>query len=309
MSATKTRLLCCAAVLLFPLAARADDTPTAVDAIKRLKDGNARFAADKPSNRDVGKARRTELAKGQQPFAVVLACADSRVTPELIFDQGLGDIFVLRVAGNISEPAVLGSIEYAVEHLHNPLIVVLGHESCGAVKAALDGAKFEGNLGWLVERIQAGNDLPKEPKAALAAGIKHNTVRQAQLLSEQSKVVQEFVRGKRVQIAAGVYSLETGKVDWLDVPESKEKPEEPKPDKKGASIKVIVPAADAKLWFNESATNKTGLEREFASPTLEAGKTYTYRVKASWIDKGAETVHEKKIQFKPGENVVVDFRK
>jgi carbonic anhydrase len=215
-------------LLFLPATSRADETPPGLEALKRLKAGNARFAADQPSKRDVSKARRAEVAKGQKPFAVVLACADSRVAPELIFDQGLGDIFVLRVAGNISEPAVLGSIEFAIQYVNTPLIVVLGHESCGAVKAAIDGSKFDGNLGWLVQRIEPGKDLPKDAKEALAKGIKNNTVRQAQLLSEQSKVIDEFVRGKRVQIVAGVYSLDSGKVEWLEVPEPKKKPAEEK---------------------------------------------------------------------------------
>jgi len=140
----------------------------------------------------------------------------------LIFDQGLGDLFVLRLAGNVAEPAVLGSIEYAVEHLHTPLVVVLGHESCGAVKAAVDGGKVEGNLGWLIERVHAGKDVPKDPKAALAAGIKNNAIYQAQQLSAKSKVIKEFLDAKRVQLVAGVYSLSTGKVDWLEPPSTKE---------------------------------------------------------------------------------------
>ncbi len=100
--------------------------------------------------------RRALLAKGQHPHAVILSCADSRVAPELLFDQGLGDLFVLRVAGNISDPFVLGSIEYAVEHLHAPLIVVLGHESCGAVAAALTKVDFPGNLGTLIKEVHVG---------------------------------------------------------------------------------------------------------------------------------------------------------
>ena len=98
--------------------------PMPASALQRIKDGNDRFAADKPAKRNVGKDRRAELAKGQHPYAIVLTCADSRVAPELLFDAGLGDLFVLRVAGNIADPAVVGSIEYAVEHLHVPLIDV-----------------------------------------------------------------------------------------------------------------------------------------------------------------------------------------
>jgi carbonic anhydrase len=214
----------CAALcwfLLLPLVGWADDTPTTLEPLQRLQAGNARFAADKPSTRDVSKARRAELAKGQKPFAIVLTCADSRVVPELIFDQGLGDLFVLRVAGNVSEPSSLGSIEFAVENFHTPLVVVLGHESCGAVQAAVEGTKLEGNLAWLIQRVEPGKDLPKDAKQALALGIKNNAIRQAQVLSEQSKVIKEFVQSKRVQIVAGVYALDSGKVDWIELPATK----------------------------------------------------------------------------------------
>ncbi len=123
--------------LVFSAQAADKPSPTAEQAWQRLKDGNQRFAADRLEGKDVDAARRQELTAGQHPFAIVLSCADSRVPPEIIFDQGLGKLFVVRVAGNISEPFALGSIDYAVEHLHVPLIVVLGHEKCGAVAAAL----------------------------------------------------------------------------------------------------------------------------------------------------------------------------
>src|SRR5436190_300954 len=110
---------------------------TADQALERLKKGNEKFVADRSEIPNVGAERRRELAKGQHPFAIVLTCADSRVTPEYIFNQGLGDVFVLRVAGNIADQFETGSIEYAVEHLHSPLIVVLGHSKCGAVDAAM----------------------------------------------------------------------------------------------------------------------------------------------------------------------------
>src|SRR5262249_56782131 len=155
------------------------EMPTSAQALERLKAGNARFAEDKPEAKKIYSERRKELAKGQNPFAIILACADSRVTPELVFDQGLGDVFVLRLAGNIVDPAVLGSIEFAVANLRNPLVVVLGHEDCGAVKAALEGKPAEGNLGWLVKQIDVGGNLPKDPTAALEAGIKANVLHQA----------------------------------------------------------------------------------------------------------------------------------
>jgi carbonic anhydrase len=308
MPLTKLRVWTCAVLFCLPMVVRADEPPVGLEALQKLKAGNARFASDKPTTRDVGKARRAELAKGQKPFAIVLACADSRVTPELIFDQGLGDLFVLRLAGNVVEPAVLGSIEFAIENLHTPLIVVLGHESCGAVMAAVDGEKINGNLGWLVERVHAGKDLPKDPKTALAAGIKNNALYQAEQLSTQSKVIKEFLQAKRVQLVAGVYSLSTGKVDWLDLPKSKEEGGEKKNGSKEARIKVMLPSPDAKLWFNDAPIARTGAERAFASPALEEGKTYRYKVKATWKENGADVTREKKVVFRAGDEVVVDFR-
>ncbi|MEK7804022.1 MAG: carbonic anhydrase, partial [Deltaproteobacteria bacterium] len=108
---------------------------SADEALKKLIDGNNRFVQSAQAQKDIGNNRRTELTKGQHPFAVILSCSDSRVPPEHIFDQGLGDIFVVRVAGNVADSIELGSVEYAAEHLGVPLILVLGHQSCGAVKA------------------------------------------------------------------------------------------------------------------------------------------------------------------------------
>jgi carbonic anhydrase len=198
-------------------------TPTPDKALDRLKEGNARFVADKPTTRDTTDKRRKELAKGQSPFAIVLACADSRVTPELVFDQGLGDLFVLRVAGNVADPALLGSMEFAVTQLKCPLIIVLGHEECGAVNAAISGQKLEGNLGKLIDLVQPGKDLPKDKKEALAAGVANNVRTQAASLTSKSDVLKDFVSSKRIRIATGVYSLETGKVNWLDAAEKDNK--------------------------------------------------------------------------------------
>jgi carbonic anhydrase len=187
-----------------------------IRAWQRLKAGNNRFAADMQEKNDIGFARRQQLAAGQKPFAVVLTCADSRLAPEFIFNQGLGDLFVLRVAGNIVDPFELGSIEYAVEHLHVPLIVLLGHEKCGAVAAALGEDKPPGNLGKLVAEIEVGRDLPAGKDAALAAAIKNNVRHHVHLLTERSSVIKEHVANKEVRIVSGVYQLATGKVEWLD---------------------------------------------------------------------------------------------
>lgn len=189
---------------------------TAELAWERLKKGNEKFVADQSVAQNLGAERRQELAKGQHPFVIVLTCADSRVAPEVIFNQGLGDIFVLRVAGNIADPFVLGSMEYAVEHLHAPLVVVLGHTKCGAVEAALGENKPAGNLGKVIDEVHVGKDLPPEKPAALDAAIANNVRHQAEVLTKRSDVVKEFVDHKKVRIVSGVYSLATGKVEWLE---------------------------------------------------------------------------------------------
>jgi len=199
-----------------PDALRDTKTPTAEQALRRLKDGNARFAANALARHDVGSNRRQELAGGQAPFAVVLTCADSRLAPEFIFDQGLGDIFVVRVAGNIADPYGLGSVEYAVEHLHVPLVVLLGHEKCGAVEAALGKTRPPGNLGKLIAEIHPGSSLPDAPSQALPVAVKNNARYQAHLLTERSPVLRQHLQNKELRIVSGVYHLASGKVEWLD---------------------------------------------------------------------------------------------
>ncbi len=184
-------------------------------ALKRLSDGNERFVVDRGGSREPFYVQRAKLADGQRPFAVILACADSRVSPELVFNQQLGEIFVVRVAGNVTSPEILGSIEYAVEHLGPTLVVVLGHTKCGAVTAALAGEKLEGNLGELIERVAVGSNLPHDKTAALDAAVDANVQRQCQQLVNQSTVLSEFASSNRVRIVGGTYDLKSGKVKWL----------------------------------------------------------------------------------------------
>jgi len=197
--------------------------PAPAVALQRLKDGNDRFAADKPTAKHLDSARREKLAKGQRPFAVVLGCADSRVAPELIFDQELGDLFVVRVAGNITDPALIGSIEFALLNLKVPLVVVLGHEECGAVKAALAGKPLAGNLGELIKAVHVAKDLPSDKAEALSAAIRANARYQAEELVRKSPVVKDFVSAGRTQVAVGVYSLATGRVRWAEQAREKKK--------------------------------------------------------------------------------------
>ena len=188
------------------------------ETLKTLMSANQNYVSGKLTQRDL-PARRAELVKGQAPSAVVLTCSDSRVAPEYIFDQGLGDIFVIRVAGNVTDQVALGSIEYAVEHLHSSLIVVLGHDSCGAVGAAVKGGEPEGNIGAIVKKIapsvskaraagKTGDDL-------LNAAIIENARSVAANLTKDSTVIKHLVDEKKVKIVPAKYSLATGKVEML----------------------------------------------------------------------------------------------
>lgn len=191
------------------------------DSLSKLQDGNKRFISDEPAQKDIGDNRRQELAKGQHPFATVLSCSDSRVAPEIIFDQGLGDVFIVRVAGNVVEPTTLGSVEYGAEHLHTPLLVIMGHESCGAVKATLEAkGKPEGNIGAILKKImpavntakKAKKDLDETLNLAVQENVK-NTYKDIM----KSKIVRELVHEGKLKIVAAEYYLGTGKVELIDL--------------------------------------------------------------------------------------------
>ena len=184
-------------------------------ALEKLKEGHRNFCKDKPEHQKQNTSRRAELAAGQEPFAVVLSCADSRVVPELVFDVGLGEIFVVRVAGNIANTSSIASIEYAIQHL-NPkvnLVVVLGHEGCGAVKAALGGGDCGHHLNMLLAHLQpaVSQASGKTEAAKLVSTVKKNAKLTAKKLAEASK---PFER-KSLEIVPAYYNLASGKVDFL----------------------------------------------------------------------------------------------
>jgi len=185
------------------------------EALEKLKAGNKRFVEQKLSDRQLA-TRRAETASGQQPYAIILACADSRVAPEFVFDESIGSLFVIRVAGNVVDPDMLGSIEYAVEHLHTHLIVVLGHEKCGAVTAAVAKEPLHGNLDELIHKIDPGTDLPADKAKALSEAIRHNALHQAQEMMKRSVPIKTAVDKHEVQIESAVYSLDSGEVKWLE---------------------------------------------------------------------------------------------
>jgi len=183
-------------------------------ALSRLVAGNERFVAAKSSHPHQDAARRHDLAGSQHPFAVVLSCSDSRLPPELVFDQGLGDLFVIRVAGNITDAAVIGSIEYAVEHLKTPLIVVLGHEKCGAVTAAMSGgAGSHDHIQALVDAIApVVTEAKKDPKDPLDAAVRLNVKKVVGELASSEPTLAHEVKAGHLRIVGAYYSLDTGAV-------------------------------------------------------------------------------------------------
>lgn len=181
---------------------------------QRLQDGNARFVEDKLDGKLQDTTRRTELTAGQQPFAIVLSCADSRVVPELAFDTGLGELFVLRVAGNIANTETIASIEYAVAHCGSKAIVVMGHQSCGAVTAAMGGGDNGYNLNILLSQITPA--IAASPEGAHVNDVvKTNAKMTADDLVNRSKIIGDAVRSGDVEIMSAYYNLDSGKVEFL----------------------------------------------------------------------------------------------
>jgi carbonic anhydrase len=197
---------------LVPAAA---DVASGATPLERLMAGNQRFVDGAALNIDRDDARRAELVAGQEPFAVIVSCSDSRVPPELVFDQGLGQLFVVRLAGNIIDPAAAGSVEYAMDHLHVHLVVVLGHDQCGAVKAAIQGGQFSPELQAVIDQITPAVQKAKTMNGDLLENtINVNAEQQADKLSELPAFKHELDLGQ-LQIVAARYDLPSGKVDVL----------------------------------------------------------------------------------------------
>ena len=170
--------------------------------LQTLKEGNAAYVKSGAFAGDISPEKRLALTAGQSPRAVVIACADSRVIPEVIFSCGLGELFTIRIAGNVIDAHQLGSIEYAVSHLKTPLVVILGHTGCGAVQAALHG-EADGHIRYIVDTIRKAIGEEKDPRAAC------KEIRAA-FSAEEDPLLREE------QVACAVYDIETGKVEWLD---------------------------------------------------------------------------------------------
>jgi carbonic anhydrase len=198
------------------------------EALALLQEGNRRFVSD-ISNRDAiaSRARRLELAASQEPFAAILGCSDSRVPVEIVFDQGLGDLFVIRVAGNIVAPSQVGSVEFAAERYHTRLVVVLGHSQCGAILATIEelrapSDKHSRNLRAIVDRVSPSvegllaTDLKNDHDALVRHAVRANIRASVSHLRHGSEVLEELIQRDGLQVVGAEYSLETGVVDFFD---------------------------------------------------------------------------------------------
>lgn len=189
---------------------------TSKGALRKLKQGNQRYVLAQQEHPNQSPDRRRKLLKGQKPFAVILSCSDSRVPPEIIFDQGLGDLFVVRVAGNIVDDVVLGSIEYAAEHLPVSLVMVLGHSQCGAVTATLQGKASTGHLPSIAAAIQpAMKDIEPGSHDLVEQVSKANAKRVAEQLASAAPILAHLVEAGKIQVVAAYYDLQTGQVEIL----------------------------------------------------------------------------------------------
>jgi carbonic anhydrase len=192
------------------------------DAIQRLIEGNGRFMAGKSSHPNITTERRQDTTKnGQHPFATVVSCSDSRVPVEILFDQGIGDLFGVRVAGNVCNVDEIGSVEYGTDHLATPVLVVLGHTRCGAVTAVAQGSELHGNIPALVHNIFSAVETVKkthpgaEGEALVTAAIEANVWQSIEDLLKNSPVTRERVREGKLKVVGAVYDIEEGQVKWL----------------------------------------------------------------------------------------------
>lgn len=221
MYVTRTAATCVALALVASVAsAVAGQEPGSP--IERLKAGNARFVANPSAPPPIDAEKRAAQTKGQSPFAIVLSCADSRVPPEIIFNAGLGDLFIVRTAGQVADKAVLASVEYAAEHLHAPLLVVMGHEACGAVKAALGtkpGAPSMGsNLDALVAAIKPAFQRMSTPadEGHLRDAVLANVEEGINQIIAGSAILKHLVQDNKLQVVGAYYEFETGRVRFSE---------------------------------------------------------------------------------------------
>jgi carbonic anhydrase len=192
------------------------------EALAKLKDGNARYVSGAPQHPNQGLQQRSATATGgQHPFATVLGCSDSRVPAEILFDSGIGDIFVVRVAGNVADTDEIGSVEYAVDHLGTPVLVVLGHTQCGAVTAVAQNAKLHGHVVPLVAKIRPAVAKTKRlsPQATgdyfVNEAIRNNVWQAIEDIYRRSPVVANRIRSGQLKVVGAIYHIDSGSVHWL----------------------------------------------------------------------------------------------
>lgn len=229
--------LCCGGIALgtglfasTPHAADGKKTSlTPQQALAALKEGNEKYIIDSPLKAAMGRDRRLELARGQTPIAILVSCSDSRVPPELLFGRGLGELFIVRNAGNVVDTGAMGSIEYGVAVLGVPLIVVLGHERCGAVEAAVSVVQkntvYPGSIGQMIEPIipavlKAKSRMDakalQDPEALLDASVRENVMRVANRLRTSEALLLESLRSKSLLVVGARYDLDDGKVEFFE---------------------------------------------------------------------------------------------
>lgn len=201
---------------------------SALEALERLQVGNRRFIEGRQAHREITlKDQLDASAAGQSPFAIVIGCSDSRVPLEIIFDQGIGDLFVIRVAGNIVAPSQIGSVEFAAEQFGTQLVVVLGHSNCGAVIATLDQLhrpteQRSPNLYSIVDRIRPsveellGGELENDEEAMLRAGVRANVRSSVSQLKHGSRILEDLIAADKLHVVGAEYSLSTGLVEFFD---------------------------------------------------------------------------------------------
>jgi carbonic anhydrase len=187
------------------------------EALQRLMKGNERFVEGKSVHPNQGHDRRREVAGGQRPFAVVLGCSDSRIPPELVFDTGIGDLFVVRVAGNIADDAVLGSIEYAAEHLGVDLVMVLGHQKCGAIQACVAGGEPQGCVASVLRALKpAAEAAISKPGDAVDNTVRLNVAQVVTSVKAAQPVLSSLTSAGKLRVVGAYYSLDTGRVEILE---------------------------------------------------------------------------------------------
>ncbi|MEQ8168212.1 MAG: carbonic anhydrase [Candidatus Eremiobacterota bacterium] len=189
---------------------------TSDEALQELLEGNKRFIERHMKHPDQTIERQIEIIQGQNPFAIILGCSDSRIPPEIIFDQGLGDLFVIRVAGNMLDDIIMGSIEYAVEHLNVTLVMVMGHSKCGAVKASISGSNFSPNIKFIVNSLMPSVAKAKELKGDIYENTtKLNILKAVDELTANPPILDKLVAKGQLKIVGAYYNLETGLVEIL----------------------------------------------------------------------------------------------